>query len=447
MICNFNYQMRQEYNYTKGDYKRLSDRIRRNTDNVSQEDYEMLQTLRVTYKTPLATIFTSLNKMSLKIDKNSVCTYRIKRIESIISKLKRFQKMEVQRIADIAGCRCIMTSPENAIKLYEKIKQEERTLPFTIKSENNYVEKPKGNGYRSIHLNVQPKDCPQKVIEIQIRCLEHHNWATLVEISDVLFQSRLKEFGDKENPELYEFHQLLAKQDVDLDLSAKKRISEISGNFRYLERLGVLFVENHLSLRAQRNKLRGTKSASFLLISTDKVGKPELSQFDNFDEAEEAYFRMFLSNPENKNIVLAHFKNTTFDKISIAYSNYFMTYNETLFRILNTIADVSVYAFNHYKIGEFKKNYKAFWYILSRWFGDKLKEVEFYNEDKNIRRSNKKKREWTSSITSNISKVNIMIANMQREFNTDIWHYFVNRVKMKLDKKLSSKGLLFLRRD
>ncbi|WP_373727293.1 hypothetical protein, partial [Bacteroides heparinolyticus] len=99
------------------------------------------------------------------------------------------------------------------------------------------------------------------------------------------------------------------------------------------------------------------------------------------------------------------------------------------------------------KIGEFKKNYKAFWYILSRWFGDKLKEVEFYNEDKNIRRSNKKKREWTSSITSNISKVNIMIANMQREFNTDIWHYFVNRVKMKLDKKLSSKGLLFLRRD
>ena len=159
---------------------------------------------------------------------------------------------------------------------------------------------------------------------------------------------------------------------------------------------------------------------------------------------------MFLNNPENKNIVLTHFKNTTFDKISIAYSNYFMTYNETLFRILNSIADVSVHAFNNYKIEEFKKNYKAFWFILSKWFGNKQKEVGLYNEDKNIRRSNKKKKEWTSSITSitsNVAKVNWIIANMRQEFNSNIWHYFIKRIRTKLEKKLASKGYLFLRED
>ena len=206
-----------------------------------------------------------------------------------------------------------------------------------------------------------------------------------------MFQSKLKEFEDEKNPDLYEFHRLLAKRDLELTLSDKRKISIISGKFRYLERLGTLFTENHLNLRAQRNRLKANRNAPFLLISTDKDGKPELKDFSNFDEAEKAYFEMFLNNPHNKNIVLTHFKNTTFDKISIAYSNYFMTYNETLFRILNSIADVSVYAFNHYKVKEFKKNYKAFWRILSKWFGEKLKESYLYNQDKNIRISNKKK--------------------------------------------------------
>ena len=439
--------MEQERNYTNGDYKRLGERIRKDPEHIAQEDYQMLQDLRIAHKTALAAIFKALHIAALKIDRDSVCTYRIKRIESIISKILRFQKMEVQRIADIAGCRCIMTSDENVMELYRRLKKKEKKLPFIIKSEKNYIDTPKRNGYRSIHLNVQTRATPTKVIEIQLRSLDQHNWATLVEISDVLFMSKLKEFEDKVNPDLYEFHRLLAKRDSELTLSDKKKISEISGKYHYLERLGTLFTENHLNLRAQRNKLKTSRNAPFLLISTDKEGKPELKDFSNFDDAEIAYFETFLNNPENKNIVLTHFKNTTFDKISIAYSNYFMTYNETLFRILNSIADVSVYAFNNYKIGEFKKNYKAFWFILSKWFGNKQKEVGLYNEDKNIRKSNKKKKEWTSSITSNVVKVNRIIANMRQEFNSNIWYYFIKRIRRKLEKKLASKGYLFLRED
>ena len=319
--------MEQKRNYTNGDYKRLGGRIRKDRDNIAQEDYQMLQDLRIANKSALATTFKALHHAALRIDKESVCTYRIKRIESIISKLIRFQNMEVQRIADIAGCRCIMTSEENVMALYKYLKKEEKKLPFIIRSEKNYIESPKENGYRSIHLNVQTKEPPLKLVEIQLRSLDQHNWATLVEISDVLFQSKLKEFGDKVNPDLYEFHCLLAKRDSELTLSDKKKISEISGKYHYLETLGTLFTENHLNLRAQRNKLKTNRNAPFLLISTDKDGKPELKDFSNFDDAEIAYFEMFLNNPENKNIVLTHFKNTTFDKISIAYSNYFMTYN------------------------------------------------------------------------------------------------------------------------
>lgn len=76
--------------YSKGDYKRLSERIRKAPDAVSDDDLAMLQALRVTYKEPLALVFSTIEKMALKIDRGSICTYRVKRIESIIGKLTRF---------------------------------------------------------------------------------------------------------------------------------------------------------------------------------------------------------------------------------------------------------------------------------------------------------------------------------------------------------------------
>ena len=109
--------------YTKGDYKRLSDRIRKNPSDIASTDYEMLQALRLTYKDSLAIVFNTLDKLAHGIDKDCVGTYRIKRIESIVSKLLRFPDMEVQRVADIAGCRCIMTNTNQAITLFEKIKK------------------------------------------------------------------------------------------------------------------------------------------------------------------------------------------------------------------------------------------------------------------------------------------------------------------------------------
>lgn len=51
---------KDEVRYTKGDYKRLSNRIRTNPKEISNEDYEMLQALRLTYKEPLAIVFDSL---------------------------------------------------------------------------------------------------------------------------------------------------------------------------------------------------------------------------------------------------------------------------------------------------------------------------------------------------------------------------------------------------
>lgn len=200
---------------SKGEYKRLTERLRsaESTKSISAEDYEMLQGLRVQYKEPLSKVFTIINRLAHRVDPDSVCTYRIKRIESIVSKLQRQNKMQVHRMADIAGCRCIMSKEEDAIRLYERLRKyvAKGKSGLSIKGENNYIATPKQNGYRSIHLNVVADGYSDKVLEIQIRSLEQHNWATLVEISDVVYGFQLKEYNDRNSPKLYEFHQLLSK--------------------------------------------------------------------------------------------------------------------------------------------------------------------------------------------------------------------------------------------
>lgn len=84
--------------------------MRRNPQSISESDYEMLQYLRTSYKEPMSKIFNIIDLIANKIDKNCICTYRIKRIDSIVSKLLRFPDMIVNRAEDIAGCRCILTS-------------------------------------------------------------------------------------------------------------------------------------------------------------------------------------------------------------------------------------------------------------------------------------------------------------------------------------------------
>ena len=138
-----------------------------------------------------------------------------------------------------------------------------------------------------------------------------------------------------------------------------------------------------------------------------------------------------------EDIVLTHLYHTTFEKLSIAYSNYFLTYNATLFRILKAIADISVHSFNHHNIFNFSRSYKAFLYITFIWFGDKLEEVNKYSKDVSIRKSIKKQREWTTSINSSIKNVGRIIHLMTTEFNNDIWHYFMALQKQRIEKQVS----------
>jgi len=67
--------------------KRLGKRIE-NSDEISDEDLELLQQYRESFQKPIADVYDILFRISKAVDKDSIITYRIKRIDSIIRKLK-----------------------------------------------------------------------------------------------------------------------------------------------------------------------------------------------------------------------------------------------------------------------------------------------------------------------------------------------------------------------
>lgn len=420
--------------YSNSQYAKLGDRIRKDITNISKSDYEMLQYLRTSYKEPLSIIFRHIENLAHNIDNNCVCTYRVKRIESIISKLLRFPEMCVNRAEDIAGCRCIMSSDNAVYALYNRILKKQDKLPFEIKGKvNDYIANPKHSGYKSLHLNVVLKNDNRR-IEIQLRSIEQHNWATLVEISDLLYGLKIKENGEESSPQLYRLHQLLSKSHKSLSFKEIQEISDIIIEHNYLQKIGGVFAKNYVAVRKHWYSLK-LRDKHFFLISTGIDGVPDIQGFQDFDSAEKKYFEQFILNTTNRNIVLTHLQKTDFAKISVAYSNYFLTFNNTIIRILFFLSRAVEETYKKNSIRSFKKYYQAYLDTMLFWMQQQIIEIHSFRSDSNVRKSVVSYKEWGITIQHGVIIFNQMFHDTHIKLRFRIWNimtYVVMKSKYKI---------------
>ena len=153
---------------------------------------EAFRTLMAYYRCAIMEVETKFNvlntEFSLKYDRNPIETIksRLKSPESIIEKLQRkgleFSAECIEReLTDIAGVRVVCAFPEDIYQLSEcLLKQDDITL---IKKKD-YIENPKENGYRSLHLIVETPIFlhDQKrlmCVEVQLRTIAMDFWASL----------------------------------------------------------------------------------------------------------------------------------------------------------------------------------------------------------------------------------------------------------------------------
>lgn len=420
--------------YSQNEYRRLGERIRKDPENIKDQDLQMLQELRLSYKDDLSAVFNVMVGEASKIDKKSIRTYRVKRIESIVSKLLREPGMQLQRMSDVAGCRCIMQSDKQVFSLFERLKKK-----FTIKHFNDYITTPKDTGYKSLHLIVQPSENSKRTIEIQLRSVEAHNWATLVEITDLLYHTKLKETGT--GHELSEFHKLLSIGTTRLDVEQKKKLIRIAKKYNYFFRISEIFSKNYMEVRDLWNKSRQSYD-NFFLVSTGDDGKPEISTYHSFDKAEKEYFIKYNENKANKNIVLTHISNATFEDISMAYSNYFLTYNALFFNCHQVISDLVVDAYRQHNCYSFYKMYKYFWEITIHMLGVHTRDLIELQHKKLVVQSIKKKSQWMRSIQDHIGNIANVFNKTNKDLNKCKHHFICSLIRTWVFNKYAHKEII-----
>lgn len=157
---------------------------------------------------------------------------RLKTLPSLKEKLERrnipfdLDIME-ERLDDIAGVRIICSFPEDVYTMAEAFLSQE---DIELIRRKDYIQNPKANGYRSLHLivaiPVHLADGKRMTkVEIQIRTIAMDFWASL---EHQLRYKRDNEFTEEMAAELYECAQLSAALDVRMD-KLRKSVRELNG--------------------------------------------------------------------------------------------------------------------------------------------------------------------------------------------------------------------------
>lgn len=394
-------------NFSKGEIDRLGNAIRDEKGQIKENTLVNLQNYRTSHKETLSTIFNFLCSISNRIHPETIVTYRIKRIESIIGKLYRYPDMRFSRMWDIGGCRCI-TRNNNDIYKIKKIISENSN--FEIVKEKDYIQEPQKDGYKSLHLFIKQKES-DKIIELQLRNQKDHNWATLVEITDLLYETSLKECGDKngkaENKDLFRFHLLLSDVET-IGINEKKEISQILKKYKYFERLSEVFSRNYIKVRKQWFEIESRNNHKFFLIETTKDDVPKITSFDSSINAEEQYFNVYKSN-QNANIVLTHLHRPNYKQISIAYSNYILSFHSFLDDCLLIIESLISEAIEKKKLYVYYKTfhlYSSLVFFHIRNLSTEISEFrKYYEQTKSKKNKDKRKeREWIDDINRQLIK-------------------------------------------
>lgn len=102
---------------------------------------------------------------------------RLKRAERIVHKLVRLPKLELSELQDIGGCRVVLRCRERS-DIPELLSAVRSHRGFRVVHEDDYVAKPKSDGYRAHHV-VVVRD--EHRVEIQVRTTNQQLWANAVE--------------------------------------------------------------------------------------------------------------------------------------------------------------------------------------------------------------------------------------------------------------------------
>lgn len=113
---------------------------------------------------------------------------RLKRVPTLIDKLRREPNLALATMQDIGGCRAVLASVDEVRRVEARLKKNRRPVRVS-----DYIKEPRESGYRGVHVVVEYDG---RRIEVQLRTQVMHAWAITVERASGRLRLDLKEDGD-----------------------------------------------------------------------------------------------------------------------------------------------------------------------------------------------------------------------------------------------------------
>ena len=329
--------------FSKNALIRLNRELRGNS-TPSAEALCQLQQYRLSHKELTKEVFDIVLEQARLINDEAICAFRIKRLDSIVRKISRLEgSIELKSMGDIAGCRCILNSDDEVYKLMRALKSHPRLI-VDDHGVNNYIKRPKESGYKSMHMYVTMEGYGRRKVEIQLRSRKHHDWATFVEVIDLIYGTNVKEgvWTEKSQHMYTDFcnlHKILSKKDEHLTLDEIKTILYTVAYYDIINGVSGLMVKNIANVRKQWADILSScpYTPKNFYISTNKDKIPSIQAFESYAQSEDFYFLQF-EQDNTANQVLVCMNSPSFDFISTAYSNYILVCHGFTHRLHNIMA-------------------------------------------------------------------------------------------------------------
>ena len=301
------------------------------SDKEVLEAKEIIDNWRASHAYPLHACYMILRRQASGT--KYIVAERLKRLESIVNKLRREKNMNLWTMQDLGGCRYIVSSVEEVYTEVEKFKISMKN--HEQKGEGkDYIKSPKNSGYRGIHLvykfNSMRKQEYNKnmMIEFQFRTHIQHLWATAVETYDLITRESIKSSCGKS--EVKRFFTLASHL-----FALKEHTPSVPGVegskedvFRELDQLNT---ENHIidtisGFRAASHLMEKNKSFGYCLLLYNFIERKLKLYFykqRNFSQANKLYKEIEKEKINNKNIDAVLVRAGSFKELKAAYPNYF----------------------------------------------------------------------------------------------------------------------------
>lgn len=308
------------------------------SDEETKTAIEIIDNWRAAHAFPLHVIYMHLRRMKSSTS-NTIVAERLKRLDSIINKLKREPNMNLWTMQDLGGCRVIVPTIDDVYAFAEKYESSRKR--HIKKKEYDYIKQPKASGYRSLHVVYEYHSDSQEtynknmLVEIQFRTHLQHLWATAVETMGLFTKEAIK--SGQGSDDVKRFFVLVSAlfaikenqpsvpnviNDVD---EIVHEIEALNAQHNFLEFLSAIRVA--VDNQERLNDIKNSGYCILILNYNTRRLNMKFFKTSQFDEANNVYNSIESTRAESK-IDAVLVRVSSFKELKIAYPNYFSDIQE-----------------------------------------------------------------------------------------------------------------------